>query len=676
MEEEEKEAPLVTTNLQDASSPTLPTEITTEEILAQLPAKSAGRFRCVCRAWLATLTSDYFVDLHANTPGHHRHPNKLLLTAAGSSSYDGFLHSWQPGAVEKLMPDDFSDGAVVPVTTKPCRAASSSSEAKAAAAAGTARRGRSSRWCVFSGTPSPRAARCSSSTRRRVGARLLNRLPCAGNHFHATEQALREKKPAVFLHGRLHFLCDDGGVMTFDISDETFGSLPPPPRFEDTSSVITELDGCLCLCYEESESEDVVYHVCVLRDYKGVRWETLCRIDQTTWSEPERALLDSYWIAPLCMYQSDGGRKKIMHVRDWRLQGVRGGAAVPPQILFTPDDTIIGSCDDDDVPSIGIFHESLVPVGRTIEEMISASPTAETWFHILERLPTRSVLELSLVCREGRAMVTTDRFVQSHVVHANLNKSPRIKIVVDPRFAPYVDLKEFVDGREPALHLNFVCSQPCHGLNVGSYICLLGLLIQPCNWLSQASSTIMMAPSLLAASDWDTTRRLTGMFWCMSPIKRRTWKQDTMNCNAKPVAATPPTFVDGKIYWMVEPSLGPVSATCEIVAFDVETEEFEVLQGPPCTHPLGQYRAFFLANTQEDCRLVEFGLDYLSENTTPLVIDPKDGRILLSADLSLGYYDPETAALETIYTVGIIPNDGYKLCPIICHESLICPLDQ
>ena len=37
----------------------------------------------------------------------------------------------------------------------------------------------------------------------------------------------------------------------------------------------------------------------------------------------------------------------------------------------------------------------------------------------------------------------------------------------------------------------------------------------------------------------------------------------------RPVASVSPTFVDGKIYWMVEQNLGPVSARSEILAFDV-----------------------------------------------------------------------------------------------------------
>ncbi|KAK3157816.1 hypothetical protein QOZ80_2AG0128470 [Eleusine coracana subsp. coracana] len=166
----------------------------------------------------------------------------------------------------------------------------------------------------------------------------------------------------------------------------------------------------------------------------------------------------------------------------------------------------------------------------------------------------------------------------------------------------------------------------------------------------------------------------------------------------RPVAAIPPTFVDGKIYWVVEPNLGPVSATCELVVFDVETEEFCVLQGPPCRYDKGRMTVLQLdgelcvacsdrsLNTMDmwmmkdvDIWLVEYHIeleefwpDYLSENTTPLAMD-KDGRILLSSGWSLGYYNPKTAALETIYTVGI-REGGMKWSPIICHESLVCPL--
>lgn len=135
------------------------------------------------------------------------------------------------------------------------------------------------------------------------------------------------------------------------------------------------------------------------------------------------------------------------------------------------------------------------------------------------------------------------------------------------------------------------------------------------------------------------------------------------------------------------------------MAFDVVTDEFEVLQGPPCSRDRGRMSILQLQGAlcvpcsdqsmnvidiwmmkgigtwfmEYHIELKEFSPEYLSEKTTPLAVDPKDGRILLNTGWSLGYYDPKTAALETIYTVGM-PEHNYKFCPNICDESLVCPL--
>ncbi|CAN6304808.1 unnamed protein product [Urochloa humidicola] len=97
----------------------LPDEVLTE-ILARLPAKSAGRFRCVSRVWSTALSSDYFVDLHARRANRPDRP-RFLLAAVGSE-YNSYLYSWRPGPgeVKELMPDEFGRGLTVPLT-KPCR---------------------------------------------------------------------------------------------------------------------------------------------------------------------------------------------------------------------------------------------------------------------------------------------------------------------------------------------------------------------------------------------------------------------------------------------------------------------------------------------------------------------------------------------------------------------------
>lgn len=122
---------------------------------------------------------------------------------------------------------------------------------------------------------------------------------------------------------------------------------------------------------------------------------------------------------------------------------------------------------------------------------------------------------------------------------------------------------------------------------------------------------------------------------------------------------------------MVDPDLGPVSAGCEIVAFDVNKQEFEVLQGPPCTHGSGHMTilelqgALCISYTDQSRNTVDLWimeddgiwlmeyhivLDKLEEYAAPLAVDPTDGRILMNTGWSLGYYDPRTAAFETIYT--------------------------
>nr|CAB3499305.1 unnamed protein product [Digitaria exilis] len=535
----------------------LPDEVLTE-ILARLPAKSAGRFRCVSRAWSDMLSSDYFVDLHMRRANRPDRP-KLLLTAIGSS-YDGYLYSWQLGGeVDKLMPDEFGGEVTVPLT-KPCRGLILVRVRTDDGDGG---------YYVFNpstgGEPlalpdSEKPLKMNFSLRwprlpfyERVSYGLevfvLDNTsgywrPSAGN---PPLCSVKKKDPAVFLNGYMHFLCVDGGIATFNISDETFGSLLLlPPGFEGVASVLTELDGCLCLCNGEPDSEDPI-HVCVLRDYKEARWEKLCCIDRTAWPESERTLLDSLWIAPIGIYDS-GCRQKIMF-----------GTAISycKPIEF----------DDND----GTFFAGRIGLGYNSE-----------------------------ICKH----------VMVHITYKTKNLETR-------HYELQCKMKYVDDGYE-----------------------------------------------------WD-------------PI----------NPPPRPVAGIPPNFVNGKIYWMVDPNIGPVSAGCEVIAFNVETEEFEVLQGPPCTYGSGHMAILELQGTvcisysdqnrntvdlwmmkDDGTWLMEYHivLDKLTEEAAPLAVDPTDGRILLNTGWSLGYYDPRTAAFETIYTMAF-PN--IKFCPIVCHESLLYPLN-
>jgi F-box interacting protein len=432
-------------------------------------------------------------------------------------------------------------------------------------------------------------------------------------------------------------------------------------------------------------------------------------------------LLKSLWIAPVGVYYSADGALKIMFgtgsCKVFAVDSNGGGG--DPEILFTPEDTIIGSCEDDCLPTIDLYEESLVPLGRTIEDMIFSSPTAAAWFNILKWLPARSLSELRLVCREWRGMIISDCFIRSHVVHANcLKRSPHIMFIIDPTFGHYVHLEECI--RDPRLLMPFppefvVCSQPCHGLNVGNWSHANYFICNPIMRYFQritfddGDETFFAGRIGLGYNTEIDEHVLVHINYKEKNLETRSYE---LNCSKKhvngevwypidppprPVAAIQPTFVNGKIYWIVEPNLGPVSARCEIVAFNVKTEEFEVLQGPPCAHGVGHMTILELygtlcisysgqsRNTVDLWMMKDAGiwfmeyhivLDELSEKAAPLAVDPTDGRILLNTGLSLGYYDPKTAAFETLIIADRIPDcpDDYEIYPIVCHESLVCPL--
>ena len=144
--------------------------------------------------------------------------------------------------------------------------------------------------------------------------------------------------PAVFLDGYLHFLCFDGGIVTFSIGDETFGSLLSPPGFGNVAtsvSVLTELDG--------SRTVTILWFYAFITTRKPGRWEKLCCIDRTAWPESERMLLKSLWIAPVGYYSAAGTTLKIMFgTGSCKVFAVdSNGVGGDPEILLKPEDTII-----------------------------------------------------------------------------------------------------------------------------------------------------------------------------------------------------------------------------------------------------------------------------------------------------------------------------------------------
>jgi F-box interacting protein len=353
------------------------------------------------------------------------------------------------------------------------------------------------------------------------------------------------------------------------------------------------------------------------------------------------------------------------------------------------------------------------------------SPTTQAWWEVLKWLPARSVLELSLVCREWRMATTSHRFVESHLVHANSIKiRPRIMFVMDATFGHIRDLDDLDDAPFPPNFACgvFYCSQPCHGLNVGTFngtdfLCnpairhhqriehddddqqaepFAGRIALGYDSDSEDHVLVFLAydDKNLDTRDYKlrcNVRCLNGDIWwrCVEPPPR-------------PPADVPPTYADGKIYWVVDPKLGPRLDTtcCELVAFDTVEEEFEVVEGPPCSHGGGRvsvvefHDVVHVAWSDRDAdaidvwmmgddgawcvdyriELAKYSPEYSSERTLLIGSDPTDGRILLNTGLSLGYYDTKTGELETVYrALGWPGHDDNVFCTLIYQESLLCP---
>jgi F-box interacting protein len=735
----------------------LPDDIVTE-VFSYLPAKSAGRFRALSRSWRATLSSAPFVELHRRRANETGHPKLFFSTTAETSEdEESYFYSWQPGgAIKKLMPNKFyrptpltrplhglvlircaetgyhicnpSTGAVlaIPDSKLPLKMIPRGSPQVPYYP-----------WVAYgfgycSLTGKYKVVRIFSSIGHNADKYspilcevfVLDRLA----YWRPTTQqppiCVLTDNPGVFLlNGCLHFLRVDGGIIAFDVSGETFGSVLPPPNLDGEASIsMTELDGCLCVCRGHTDRGDGMYRIWMLRNYKQDKWEQLCCVDMTAWTEPERAHLEACLIAPLDMYNSDSGQKKVMiGTTDCKVLALDIPNCATQEILFCPDEETASNFEDYDDLVLGSFEESLVPVGRTIEEMVSLSPMTRAWFDILKWMPTQSVKELSLVCREWRAMVKDDCFIRSHVVHANLRKSPRVMIITDFFIAIFMDLKDFNErGRIVVDIPELVCSQPCQGLNVASchrrsFVCNPAMgYFQRMEFQNVHDKDFYAGRVGLGYDSVNnehvvvlityTEKNFVTREYALECRVRYAKEQEYCSLDdppCRPVANIQPTYVDGKIFWMVDPNLGPISLDYEVVAFDVQKKKFEVLRGPPCevsggSNPMSILQlqgALCVTCSDKRINVIDiwmmkdvgtwvkeyhielkgFSPEYSSEWTTPLAVDPNDGRILLKTGWSLGYYDPKTAKMETICRVGR-PGDRLKFCPIICHESFVTTL--
>jgi F-box interacting protein len=458
---------------------------------------------------------------------------------------------------------------------------------------------------------------------------------------------------------------------------------------------------------------------------------------QTT-TNPELDLRRLRWVSPLEIYHVSIGQKKIMFATDKHVLAFDIHVGSTPMVVGGEPRVICSG-------TVGLLEESLVSIGRTSKDIIYSSPWRKAWSDVLKWMPTRSVVTLMCVCKGWRAVISNDRFTQTHALHANLGKSHKIKLVhgyplsalsyypLEPSEKVQVqhEMMSFLMNTDMEnWGSRMVCSKPCHGLVLVTYTYMemdmrMDVEIEMkrscihylCNPSMECSKRLFLDERNAGDStatigfgyDLRTNKHVLVRIVC----HKKGSKDYKLECHVqlkdttlwipispppKPVADMQPVYAHGKLYWKVDATLGTKSSSArfELLAFDVSTREFDVLRGPRCNRDgitsiielqgnLCILCSDRTANAIDvwtleggfwsiGCR-VELGESkqmYSSNKTTLLDVDPKDGRILLSTGKALGYYDPETRALETIYRLGEHLQD-MEFAPALCQESLLRP---
>ncbi|XBI34919.1 hypothetical protein VPH35_120669 [Triticum aestivum] len=706
------------------------------EIFTRLPAKSVGRLRCLSRSWAATLTSASFVDLHLLQSNSHHVMPRLFFTTGHLEDPD---NTWPIEVLTKpcnglvllhRLPHhgyyicNPSTGALLPLPDSQQRRVVSYGLGYSRA---TMEHKVVRLFYSYHSTPCCQVFTLDVSAHWRVAAQ---RPPptCAvvGD-------------PAVFCHGHLHFLDkQSGSIVTLDVGDETFSSLTMPQSANDNTGPLelTVLDGCLCLCvfHDRPPCRDVdPYCIWRLACREAGKWEKLYRVMQPQTSRPELDLLRVHWVSPLginragnIMFATEEGVLKF---------DVQGGGV--PEMLVSPTEITNDSFCNATISSrtVGLVEESLVSVGRTSEEIIFSSPWRKAWSDVLKWLPVQSIVPLKCVCKEWHAVIKSDRFIQIHALHTNLGKGPQIRLVQPFSFSEVFYPLEYCERVQhemmPFLFdpriSRTVCSKPCHGLVLVSYIYERSCIDFICNpsreYCSKpvfldhhihdaAGSSSLSAGRIGLGYDLRTNQHVLARLVCGENTSRGNYQLEcyvkSINTKSSWVSITPPprpvvdmqpAYAHGKLYWIVDDDeLGTKPGSrCELLALDVGTTEFQVLRAPPCNRDQITSIVEFRGNICILCsdrranaivvwtldggswsrgpyriELGEFRQMYPSEATTLLDVDPKEGRVLLSTGRALGYYDPKTRELQTLYYLGEHLQD-MMFAPALCRENLIRP---
>lgn len=528
------------------------------------------------------------------------------------------------------------------------------------------------------------------------------------------------------IYGRFSLQNSAVAAITFSVTEETFGWVQAPPCGTLLGVQLVELDGCLCMVRDlrhGSPDCNSAVEIWKLQDYTSGIWSLDTRVDL---SHAGVSLLTPKVIRVLGATGDGRSVKKIVmatsnhtvHAYDTMSKNVE-------TILSVADDTEISYPSDRTAIRICLFKETFAPVHKTQEEISFSSPLAKATREILLRLPPRSIVQFKRVCSQWRRLIEDKGFIHSYFAHKSLENRAKIMIVGKGtgrrkffRFAPLENWRSDAADEDAWLDSKVVCSKPCHGLNL-LITAEMDYLYNPCTGYCRTNAY----PGSLPCPPWETPtdggilqdhafaigNKNVGlgfnpfnqehvsviMLYKYKDFKSREYRLtcSVWHCRAGffqeglvpwlPVNNMPPVYVDGMLFWMSDPMLGPISEYA-ILCFDIATEKFDVASCPPeiktanwsihstwnlFVAELRGKLCVVLADLKRD-ELVIWELEngewdeiytvrleaspnysLRSNVVVPLAVDPMDGSILLSTGRKMGFYDPVNETVGELYDV-------------------------
>uniref|UniRef100_A0A0E0CM44 F-box associated beta-propeller type 3 domain-containing protein n=1 Tax=Oryza meridionalis TaxID=40149 RepID=A0A0E0CM44_9ORYZ len=444
----------------------------------------------------------------------------------------------------------------------------------------------------------------------------------------AISNAVMNKLQPLFFNGYLHWLINPlhhvklprASILSFSLTDETFRWIRSPP-FVASGVHLVELDGNLCMVRDLRDRSTAVckLEIWKLKDYNSGNWSLDHRIDLT--GQLPRDLLEPQIVKVIGSAGSCRSGTKIIIATSKHKVCSYDPVSRTLETITSISETCTSYQNEKSDIRFSLFKECLTPVHKTREEIAFATPLSKATKEILLRLPAESVLKFKPVCKQWLGLIKSERFIRAYFAHKNMDKRPKIMLVgkgSGKSLFNFVPLNKWLQeaSNQGTLFLDtkVVCSKPCRGLNLMSFM-EEDYLFNPCTgyhrvywnrewhqhqpwkmptgYREQEDNPFAVGNKNvgLGFSQVIQDHVVVGIFYDRKDYNSREYSLtcSLWSCGSGyfeqlpqpplPVNDMPPVSVDGVLYWMSEPRLGQ-SYERAIVSFDIAAKIFEVIPCP------------------------------------------------------------------------------------------------